>query len=172
MTKKRKVRSLDLAFVGGAPFKHLAKQKNFEVFSISICNIDERLDSLHGLEVTTVSTNNISLQMSKTDKLPTDPRTVVPEDYYDFLDVFSRKASDTVAAHSKYNNRIWLLENYKSLGHSLLLRMSQEQCEFVKKFLKDNLKKKFIEASSLPYLSPILLTKKPRSGIKFCVDYQ
>ena len=34
------------------------------------------------------------------------------------------------------------------------------------------MKKGFIEANSSPYSSPILLTKKPGGGIRFCVDYQ
>ena len=42
----------------------------------------------------------------------------------------------------------------------------------MKKFLENNLKKKFIEASNALYFSPILLAKKPSGTIRFCVDYQ
>ena len=41
----------------------------------------------------------------------------------------------------------------------------------MKKFLEEHLKKGFIEASSAPCSSPILLAKKPGGGIRFCVDY-
>lgn len=67
--------------------------------------------------------------------------------------------------HFKYNHKIKLLKKHKDLGHSLLDGISQEQLKFVKKFLKDNLKKKFIKASSLFYSLSILLTKKPKSDI-------
>ena len=50
--------------------------------------------------------------------------------------------------------------------------MSIPQLKFVKKFLEEHLKKRFIEASSAPCSSPILLAKKPGGGIRFCVDYQ
>ena len=49
--------------------------------------------------------------------------------------------------------------------------MSTPQLEFVKKFLEEHLKKIFIEASSAPCSSPILLAKKPGGGIRFYVDY-
>ena len=45
------------------------------------------------------------------------------------------------------------------------------QLKFVKKFLEEHLKKRFIEASSAPCSSPILLAKKPGGGIRFCVNY-
>ena len=50
--------------------------------------------------------------------------------------------------------------------------MSKPQLEFVKKFLEENLKKGFIEASRAPCSSPILLAKKPGRGIRCCVDYR
>lgn len=109
--------------------------------------------------------------MNKANKLPINPKIMVLEEYYDFLDIFSKKTLNTVTKHSKYNHRIRLLERYKNFGHSPLCRMLQKQLEFVKKFLENNLKKKFIKASSLFYLLPILLAKKPKGDIKFCVDY-
>ena len=109
--------------------------------------------------------------MNKANKPLTDSKTVVPEEYHDFLDVFLKEVLDTVAEHFKYDHRIRLLEGHKDLGHSPLRGMSQAQLEFVKEFLKSNLKKRFIKASSSPYSLLILLAKKPGSGIKFCVDY-
>ena len=50
--------------------------------------------------------------------------------------------------------------------------MSIPQLKFVKKFLEKYLKKEFIEASSIPCTSSILLAKKPGGGIRFCVNYQ
>ena len=148
--------------MGETPFKYLAKQKNIEIFSISIQDIDERLELLQRVtgEAAVVLTNNINFQMNKTDKTPTDSKIVVLEEYHDFFDVFLKKILDTVAEHSKYDHRIKLLDGHKNLGHSSLRRISQEQLKFVKKFLEDNLKKRFIEASSLLYSSSILLVKK------------
>ena len=50
--------------------------------------------------------------------------------------------------------------------------MSILQLKFVKKFLEEHLKKRFIEANSVPCSSTILFAKIPGGEIKFCVDYQ
>ena len=117
---------------------------------------------------------DIEYQLNKTTKPPTDPKTVVPAEYHDFLDLFSKNISDTLRLYGKYDHRIELLKD-KDLGnleHSALRGMSVLQLEFMKKSLEEHLKKGFIEARSAPCSSPILLAKKPGGGIRFCIDYQ
>lgn len=97
---------------------------------------------------------------------------MVLKEYHNFLDVFSKKISDIMTKYSKYNHRIRLLEGYKNFGHSALRKILQKQLKFVKKFLKNNLKKGFIKASSLFYLLLILLAKQLGNSIRFCIDYQ
>ena len=147
---------LDLAFIGGAPFVHLVKSKKqkAEIFAISM--------------------RDIKYQLNKGAKPLTDPKTVVPAEYHDYLDVFSKETSDTLRPYGKYDHKIELLKDKElsDLGHSALRGMSVPQLKFVKKFLEEHLKKGFIEASSAPCSSPILLAKKPGGGIRFCVDYR
>ena len=50
--------------------------------------------------------------------------------------------------------------------------MFEPKLQFVKKFLEEHLKKGYIEASSAPCLSQIMLAAKPGGGIRFCVDYR
>ena len=50
--------------------------------------------------------------------------------------------------------------------------MSESKLQFMKKFLEKHLKKEFIEASSAPYSSKIMLAAKPRGGIRFYVNYR
>ena len=152
---ERANKPLDLAFIGGAPFMHLTKSKKqkAEIFAISM--------------------RDIEYQFNKRTKPPTDPKTVVPAEYHDFFDVFSKDISDTLRPYGKYNHKIELLKDkdLSDLGHSALRGMSAPQLEFVKKFLEEHLKKRFFEASSAPCSSLILLAKKPGGGIRFCVDY-
>lgn len=137
--------------IGAAPFNMLAKGKKAEIYAISM--------------------RDIEYQLNKQTKPVTDPKTIVPEEYHDFIDVFSKQDSDTLSSHSKYDHKVELLEE-RQLGHSPLRGMSVKQLEFVKKFLEEHLKKGFIEASSAPCSSPILLAKKPGGGVRFCVDYR
>ena len=149
---------LDLAFIGGAPFICLAKSKKPK----------------HRAEIFAISMQDIEYQLNKETKPLTNPKTVVLEEYHDFLDVFSKDISDTLRLYGKYNHKIELLKDkdFGNLGHSALQGISVPQLKFVKKFLEKHLKKGFIEASSAPCSSPILLAKKPGGGIRFCVDYQ
>ena len=100
-----------------------------------------------------------------------DAATKISKCYYNFLDVFSKEASNTVSAHSKHNHVIRLLGK-KDHSQAALHSMSNPQLAFVKKFFKENLKKSFIKASSAFCSSSILLAKKSGSGIRFYVDYQ
>ena len=147
---------LDLALIGRAFFMHLAKSKKqkAEIFAISM--------------------QDIKYQLNKRIKPPTNLKTVVPAEYYDFLDVFSKDISNTLRPYKKYDHKIKLLKdkNLSNLSHSAFRGMSVPQLEFVKKFLEEHLKKRFIKASSTLCSSLILLVKKPGGGIRFCVDYQ
>ena len=100
-------------------------------------------------------------------KQPTNPKIVVPAEYHDYLNVISKNVSDTLRHYSKYKHKIKLLNDVRSsdLEHSVFQKMSASQLEFVKKFLEEHLKKRFVETSNAPCSSPILLAKKPSRGI-------
>ncbi len=40
----------------------------------------------------------------------TNPKCVVPQECYNFLDVFSKKDSETLFSHQKYDHKIYLEE--------------------------------------------------------------
>ena len=149
---KDSAKPLELAMVGAAPFQYFTKQKGAEIFGISM--------------------RDLEYQLKKTEKPVTDPATVVPECYHEFLDVFSKEESDKVSPHSKYDHKIKLVNGGKDHGQAALCGMSKPQLEFVKNFLEENLKKGFIKAGRALCSLPILLAKKPGRGIRFCVDYR
>ena len=97
---------LDLAFIGGAPFMRLAKSKKPE----------------QRAEIFAISMRDIEYQLNKTTKPPIDPKTVVPAEYHDFLDVFSKDISDTLRPYGKYDHKIELLKDkdLSDLGYSAL----------------------------------------------------
>ena len=49
---------------------------------------------------------DIPYQAKKEARAKNNPRSVVPQEYYDFLDVFSKIDSDTLLPHRKYNHKI------------------------------------------------------------------
>ena len=100
-------------------------------------------------EFNTISMKDIKYQPNKTAKTPTDPKTVVPKEYQKFLDVFSKEALDTLLPHLKYNYQIRLLEGYRDHRHSFFSKMSESKLQFMKKFLKEHLKKGFLRLAVL-----------------------
>ena len=92
---------LDLAFIGGAPFMHLAKKKA-EIFAISM--------------------RDIKYQLNKETKPLTNLKTVVLSKYHEFLDVFSKEVSAILRPYGKYDHKIELLKDKElsDLGHSAL----------------------------------------------------
>ena len=155
---------LVLAFIGAAPFQYLAKQKNMEIFAVSMRDIENKLNA--------ISMKDIKYQLIKLAKAPINPKTVVPKEFHKFVDVFLKEALDTLSSHSKYDHQIHLLEEYKDHGHSPLSKMLEPKLQFMKKFLEEHLKKGFIKASSALCSSRIMLAAKPGGGIRFCVDYR
>ena len=133
-----------LAMIGAAPFQYLTKQKGVEVFAISM--------------------RDIEYQLNKDKKTLIDPATKISECYYNFLNVFLKESFNTLSAYSKHNHVICLLSE-KDYSQAALKGMSKKKLAFVKKFLEDNLKKGFIEASNAPCSLPIMLAVKLEDGI-------
>ena len=87
---------LNLAFIGAAPFQYLIKQKDVEIFAVSIQDIKNELNA--------ILMKDIEYQVNKTAKASTDPKIIVSEEYHEFLHVFSKEASDTLLPYLKYNH--------------------------------------------------------------------
>lgn len=149
---KKLTKPLRLAMIGAASFQYFTKQINAEIFAILM--------------------RNIKYQLNKTEKFITDSTTVVLKCYHNFLDIFSKKTSDRVLLYLKHNQKIKLLEKRKIYGQAAFCNMSKPQLKLINKFLEKYLKKSFIKASKALCLLLILLVKKFRSGVRFCVDYK
>ena len=145
--------NMNILMIRAAPFNTLVQQashaKNMEIFSILIRNIEKTL----------------------VPKSITNPTKKLPTEYHDFLNVFSRADSDILPPHRSYNHKIPLMEE-KTLPWGPLYSMSQNELKILKKYLKKNLSKGFIWASSSLAVSSVLFARKPTGGLWFCVDYR
>ena len=65
---------------------------------------------LKGAQVFAVSIRDLEYQAEKEAKPETNLRSIVPEEYHDLLDVFSKKDFDTLPPHQKYDHKIILEE--------------------------------------------------------------
>ncbi len=97
--------------------------------------------------------------------------TLLSFEYHDFLDVFSCELTNTLFERHLYDHKIQLQKSKTSIFKSLY-DMSQDELRILKKYLKNNLIKDFIQVSSFLAISLILFVKKSSEELRFCVNYR
>lgn len=151
-SSSQEVKTIDIAQIAAVPFNLLAKKSDVQIFSVTLEDID--------------------FELNKKAKPITDPKSIVPSEYHDILDVFSKEKADELPPHRKYDHKIELLDGEQGPSHAPLYSMSEGELQLVKAFLKEHLDKGFIVPSSAPFASPVLYARKPNGGLRFCVDYR
>ena len=91
--------------------------------------------------------------------------------YHDFLNVFDREKTAQLFLHRSYNHKIEL-EDENQLSRSQLYFMSSYKLQKIKKYLEENLKKKFITLSKALFASSILFVEKKDDSLCFCMNYR
>jgi hypothetical protein len=79
----------------------------------------------------------------------------LPACYTDYKDIFSKAVSDQLAPYWLYNYKIQL-EGENNLEFSLLYNYNLEELQIIKKYIINNLQKRFIASSSTLFAVPIL----------------
>lgn len=102
---------------------------------------------------------------------PLEPKDVVPKEYHDQLDAFSKKEADKLPPHRSFDHRIPLIDNQiPPFGPIYSLSILEQ--EELRRYLDDMLEKGFITPSESPAASPILFVKKKDGSLRLCVDYR
>ncbi len=78
---------------------------------------------------------------------------------------------NTLPERRLYDHKIQLQKSKTSIFEPLY-DMSQDELRILKKYLKNNLIKDFIQVSSSLAISSILFVKKPSEELRFCVNYR
>ena len=136
--------------INAAAFSLLAAKPDHQVFSVSLRDIEQALKP----------------------KKCVDPPTVLPPQYHEFLDIFSKDDTDKLPPLRPGVDHEIKMEPGIQAPSGPLYGMSREELEVLKKYLTENLNKGFIRASSSPAAAPVLFVKKPGGGLRFCVDYR
>lgn len=148
-----------LTQVSAITFKQLTKNhpknKGVQVFAASMADINKALAV----------------------KKRTDPSSVLPIHYHDFLDVFDYKKSESLPPlRGKGVDHAIDIEIQNGQEAKVpwgpLYSMSREELLVLRKTLSELLDKGFIRVSNSPAAAPVLFVKKPGGGLRFCVDYR
>jgi len=94
----------------------------------------------------------------------------IPKEYHNFLPLFSEALAKKLPPHRSYDHKIPLREGFTP-PFGCLYSLSKTELETLKEWLKDNLSKGFIRASSSRTALPILFVKKNDGALQLCVDY-
>ncbi len=96
----------------------------------------------------------------------------VPNEYANFVDVFSPKLAAKLPEHTGINNHaIKLVDDWQPL-YGLIYSLGLVELETLKAYIENNLANSFIRPSKSPAGAPILFNKKPDNSLRLCVDYR
>lgn len=96
---------------------------------------------------------------------------VVPKQYHDLLDLLRKEKADELPPHGCIDYEIPLIPG-KQPGVGPIYGMNEEELKELRKYLDEELEKRFIVLSTSPARSPLLFIKKPGRGLRPCVDYR
>lgn len=155
--------NIDICEINAAAFMTNLRNPECEVFSMSIHEIDTRLNELSHIDEDDAG-EELELE---------EIRARLPTNLQDLADVFSKIESDKLPERRSYDHQIILDKDMEStLSAAPLYKMSATELEACKEYLVENLKKGFIEASSASFASPVLFVKKPNGSLRLCIDYR
>jgi len=97
--------------------------------------------------------------------------SMIPEEYDDFVDLFSKRKVDEPPLHGPYNHKIALIPGSKPLCERVQ-RVSLAEGEEVGRYVAKNLKKGFICYSQSEYGAPIVFARKKDGTLRICIDYR
>jgi len=100
-----------------------------------------------------------------------DPASAVPRDYADFASVFSKESASVLPPHRPYDHRI-TLEPGTTPPFGPLYTLSEVELKALDEYIRENLAKGYIQASTSPAGAPILFVKKRDGSLRLCVDYR
>jgi len=95
----------------------------------------------------------------------------IPEQYQEFMEVFSKKQAETLPLHRQIDHAIDLEPDYK-LPYWRFYNLSEFELKTLKAYIGTNLANGFIQRSSSSAAALILFAKKTDRGLRLCVDYR
>ncbi len=172
MMLKRLVReeSFSIRSIDAASFKTLlnhSKKNKIKVFALFMTNINREIayNTQCDLNALNVSSINETTQNLK------DIKAKLSSKYHEFLDVFDRAQSNKLFSYRFYDHKIELISD-STFSRCRVYQMFSVKLLKVKKYLNENLSKKFITSSQIFYFFLVLFVLKANENLRFCMNYR
>ncbi len=159
-SKKREF--VNIVMIELVTYQTLVKKNDVKIFTLIISEINKMLSLIKD---SAKLNEMISVMLLK--KLKKKLLIV----YHDFLNVFDREKTIQLSLHWSYDHKIELEDESQSSKSWLYLMLSYK-LQKIKKYLEENLKKKFITFSKASFTSSILFIEKKDDSLRFCVNYR
>ncbi len=161
--------SFSIQSINIASFKTLlncSKKNKIEVFALFMMNINRKItyNTQCDLNVLNVSSINETTQNLK------DIKAKLSLKYHEFLNVFDRAQLNKLLSHRFYDHKIKLISD-STLSRCWVYWISSVKLLKVKKYLNENLSKRFITLSQTLYFFLVLFVLKANEDLWFCVNY-
>ena len=151
--------------------RHLVKE--LVPVCLEVAFVFNEADPIDFLEakVTALSLADFAINEEVLKRPKVDPRTLLPKDYHDYLDLC------TPCGKKPRTNRGFEINLkpdtiiHKDIGYSPLRRMSDAELREVKCVLDEHREAGNISPSSAPVASPVLFARKPNGTLRFCLDF-
>jgi len=144
---------------------HLKKNK-IKVFALFMMNINKEIayNTQCNLNVLNISSINEMTQNLE------DIKAKLSSKYHEFLNVFDWTQLNKLSSHCFYDHKIELTNDSMSFCCRVYWMFSVKLLK-VKKYLNENLSKRFITSSQTFYFSSVLFALKANKDLWFCMNY-
>ncbi len=144
-----------------------SKKNKIEVFTLFMMNINRKIAyntqcNLNALNIFLINETTQNLK---------DIKAKLSLKYHEFLDVFNRVQSNKLSSYCFYDHKIELISD-SMFSLCQVYQMFSVKLLKVKKYLNENLSKRFIILSQTLYFFSVLFILKANKDFQFCVNYQ
>ncbi len=161
--------SFSIQSINVASFKTLlnhSKKNKIKVFALFIMNINREIAyntqcNLNALNISSIDESTQNLK---------DIKAKLSSKYHEFLNVFDQAQLNKLFSHRFYDHKIELISD-SMLFRCRVYQMFSVKLLKVKKYLNENLSKRFITSSQTFYFSSVLFILKANEDLRFCVNY-
>jgi hypothetical protein len=151
LKEKKLLFKMNIAMIEAFVFNMMNKRKNVNLFFVIVKNVEKHFEKHNK--------SNIVI------------KNVFSFEYHKFLNVFDKKTFNILVSYRSYDHKIVLEKNAIS-RYIFLNKMFEKKLKIIKKYLENNLKKKFIAINRSSFVSSVMFMKKTNESWKFCVDYR
>ena len=96
----------------------------------------------------------------------------IPDEYFDFSNIFSSNSAAGLPEHTKINDYLINLLNDKQALYRPIYILELIELKTLKTYIKSNLASKFIRLSKSPFGALILFVRKKNGSLHLYVDYR